>query len=128
MITKVSHLTLFVHNQDEALQFYTHNLGFKVHTDAQFGPMRWLTIHPAQQPDFEIALLLATTAEEKALVGKQAALKPFISLETTDCKADYEQLKALGVEFMDTPTEQPWGISVACKDLYGNMIYMCQPA
>lgn len=128
MITKVTHLTFFVHNQDEALQFYTQKLGFKLHTDAQFGPMRWLTVHPAGQPDFEIALILAETPEEKALVGKQAASKPLISLETTDCAADYEALKANGVVFVDEPTTQPWGVSVMCKDLYGNMIYMCQPA
>lgn len=127
MITKITHLTLFVENQDAALQFYTEKLGFKVHTDAQFGPMRWLTIHPAAQPDFEIALILAETPKEKALVGKQGAGKPFISFETTDCKADYESLKASGFEFIDTPTEQPWGISVLGKDLYGNMIYFCQP-
>lgn len=127
MITKVTHLTLFVNNQDEALTFYTEKLGFKVHTDAMFGPdFRWLTLCPAQQPDFEVAVILAQTPEEKALVGKQAAGKPLFSLETNDCKKDYETLLAHGVKSAQEPKEEPWGISAAFFDMAGNLIYMCQ--
>lgn len=126
MITKITHLTLFVSNQDEALKFY-QKLGFNIHTDAMFGPMRWLTLHPAEQPNFELVLMLAEDAEEKALIGKQGAKKPFFCIESNDCHKDYEQLKAAGVEFVEAPTQQDWGISVTLKDLYGNLIYMVQP-
>lgn len=125
MIAKITHITMFVTNQDDALAFYK-KLGFTVHTDAQFGPMRWLTLHLPSQKDMELVLMLAESPEEKALVGKQAALKPLISFETTDCQADYEKLKAAGVEFPEAPAEQPWGISVGFMDLYGNALYMCQ--
>src|SRR5438105_2350383 len=127
MITKITHLSIFVTNQDEALQFYK-KLGFSLHTDEQFGDLRWLTLCLPQQSDVEIALILAATPEEKALVGKQAASKPLFSVETDDCKRDYEILKAHGVTFLEAPAEQPWGISTALKDLYGNTIYMCQTA
>jgi catechol 2,3-dioxygenase-like lactoylglutathione lyase family enzyme len=127
MITKVTHLTLFVTNQDNALKFYTESLGFKVHTDAMFGPdFRWLTICPPEQPDFEIAILKAETPEEKALVGKQGAGKPFFSLATTDCRKDFELLSSRGVKFAQEPKVEEWGISAAFQDLEGNMIYMCQ--
>jgi catechol 2,3-dioxygenase-like lactoylglutathione lyase family enzyme len=53
MIRKMSHATIFVNNQDEALEFYRDKLGFKVHTDAMVGAdFRWLTICTDDQPDF----------------------------------------------------------------------------
>jgi len=126
MFTKITHITLFVHDQDAALNFYK-KLGFAVHTDAHFGTLRWLTVHLAEQADVELALVLADSPEEKALVGKQAATKPLLSLETTDCMKDYEKLVADGVECTEKPAAQPWGTSAAFKDLYGNIIYVCQP-
>lgn len=127
MITKITHLTLFVADQAEALLFY-NKIGFTIHTDAQFGEMRWLTLCLPGQKDFELAVLLAETPEEKALVGKQAASKPLFTLESDDCKRDYEQMKQAGVQFLAEPTTEQWGISTACKDLYGNVIYICQPS
>ncbi|MCL4380490.1 VOC family protein [Candidatus Dependentiae bacterium] len=125
MFTKLTHITLFVTNQDEALKFYTA-IGFIVHTDAQFGSMRWLTLCLPEQPELELALILAETAEEKSLVGKQGAAKPFISLASNDCQYDYDKLTKQGIVFTEKPTEQPWGIAAALHDLYGNTIYICQ--
>ncbi len=126
MITKITHITLFVHNQDDALNFYK-KLGFVVHTDSQFGSMRWLTLHAPEQKDMELVLMQAETEAEKELVGKQAAEKPLISFESSDCHKDYQMLKNAGVEFAEEPAQQPWGISVGFNDLYGNALYMCQP-
>ena len=127
MLTKVTHITLFVNSQDEALNFYTDKLGFKIHTDADFQGFRWLTICLPEQPDMEIALMPALTPEEKALVGKQGGDKPFISLESNYCLGDYERLNAAGVKFFEKPKTEPWGVSVAMQDLLGNTIYICQP-
>ena len=126
MYTKITHITLYVTNQDEALAFYK-KIGFQVHTDAQFGPMRWLTLNLPEQKDVEVAIILAETTEEKALVGKQATGKPLFSLESNDCYGDYEKFKNLGIKFLEKPSEEPWGISTAFEDLYGNLIYVCQP-
>src|SRR3990167_73002 len=111
MLTKITHITLFVPNQDEALDFY-NKIGFQVHTDAMFGTMRWLTLHLPEQKDTELVLMLAESKEEKALVGKQAAKKPVISFESTDCYKDYERLKAAGVKFAEAPAKHEWGIAV----------------
>lgn len=126
MFTKITHITLFVHNQEDALNFYK-KLGFTLHTDAQFGSIRWLTLNVSERKDMELVLMLAETDQEKALVGKQGASKPFITLESTDCYKDYEQLKAAGIHFDEEPAQQPWGIAVGFKDLYGNVLYICQP-
>lgn len=127
MLTKITHITLFVHNQEDALNFYT-KLGFIIHTDTQFGESRWLTLHLSGQKDVELAVLKAETEQEKSLVGKQGLAKPFISLESNDCYKDYEALQNAGVNFLEKPSVEPWGISCAFKDLYGNMIYICQPS
>lgn len=127
MITGVSHVTLFVEDQDKALAFYTDVLGFELHTDAMFGPdMRWLTINAKGQKDFEIALMKATTPQEKALVGKQAHEHPLLCLATNDCHGDYEHLKKAGVNFIEAPQEQPWGIQAIFKDLYGTTFVLVQ--
>lgn len=125
MLTKITHITLFVENQDAALAFY-QKLGFIVHTDADFGPMRWLTLCLPEQKDLELVLMKAETEAEKALVGKQAAAKPLLSFESTDCFKDYERLKNLGVLFVEEPKSQPWGIGAVLQDVDGNLIYMCQ--
>jgi len=123
----ISHLTLFVHDQDDALRFY-QKLGFLVHTDVQFGTMRWLTICLPEQRNVELVLMLAESNQEKLLVGHQGGgQKPFFSLSTDDCHEEYERLQALGVEFTQAPVVEEWGISAVCKDLYGNIIYLSQP-
>jgi catechol 2,3-dioxygenase-like lactoylglutathione lyase family enzyme len=126
MITTISHITMFVQDQDESLKFYTEKVGFKVHTDAMFGDMRWLTLHPAGNPNFELILMLAETEIEKALVGNQGGDKPFFNVTSTDCKKDYDTMKALGVEFHAEPETQPWGIATSFEDPSGNIMYMSQ--
>jgi catechol 2,3-dioxygenase-like lactoylglutathione lyase family enzyme len=129
MFSKITHITMFVNDQNEALHFYTNILGFKVHTDAVMeNGFRWLTLCLKNQPDVELALIPATTPEEKALVGNQGANHPFLCLQTDDCKKEYDLLKANGVVFIQEPRQEPWGVSVLCKDLYGNQLYICQPA
>jgi predicted enzyme related to lactoylglutathione lyase len=128
MITAVTHLTLYVNDQNEALKFYTEKLGFEVHTDANFENMRWLTINPKGQKNFELSLFPATTPAEKALVGKQAAENVLICLATDAIDADYKMLKEKGVQFIGEPNTEPWGRAVLCKDLYGNGLYLVQAA
>lgn len=125
MFTAISHITLFVKDQDKSLEFY-RKLGFEVHTDAPFGPMRWLTLCLPQQKNLELVLMRAETEQEKALVGKQGGDKPLFSLATDDCRKDYERLTASGVTFTQAPREESWGISAAFEDVDGNNMYMCQ--
>jgi predicted enzyme related to lactoylglutathione lyase len=128
MINSITHLSIFVKDQNEALKFYTEKLGFKVHTDAMMpNNERWLTIHPAQQKNFEIALMQANSPAQKAVVGKQAPEVPFFCVSTDNCRKTVEEFKKKGVLVLGEPEEQPWGISVTFQDLYGNLIYMVEP-
>ncbi len=126
MITHVTHFTLFVKNQDEALSFYIEKLGFEVHTDVMFDSMRWLTINARGQKNFEIVLYLADKPENMAMVGKQGASEVLLCFASDNIDKDYQDLKARGVQFMGTPEDQPWGRSVVCTDLYGNFLYIVQ--
>ena len=127
MITRVSHITLLVKDQNEALAFYQGKLGFKIHTDANFGDMRWLTICTEAAPNFEIAVVLPGKGDE-SLVGRQTGAYPIFSLETADCIGTYNALKAKGILFDGEPKVESWGTGVSFKDLYGNMIYITQPS
>ena len=127
MLSKLTHITIFVANQEEALDFYTQKLQFKVHTDAMFGPgLRWLTVAPTKHPDMELSLFLADTPEEKALVGKQSAKKPLLAFACEDIHKTYDTFKTNGVKIVSAPTTASWGISMAIEDLYGNVLYIVQ--
>ncbi|MGB8468462.1 MAG: VOC family protein [Candidatus Babeliales bacterium] len=128
MITQCSHLTILVHNQDEALTFYTNKLGFRLHTDAPFGPERWLTVCPEKNPDMEFVLALAQKDEDKALVGKQGGSYGIGILLTNDAFGDYKKFKDAGITMIGEPVKEIWGTGFGIKDLYGNTLYINEPA
>jgi catechol 2,3-dioxygenase-like lactoylglutathione lyase family enzyme len=118
MITTVTHASIWVKDQDEALKFYRDKLGFKVVSDnaTSMPGYRWLTMAPAQQEGFELVLNLATTPEQMAGVGRQGI---FI-LNSNDIHADYAALKAKGVKIQSDVNVNPWGSDFVFEDLYGN--------
>jgi len=124
---KIDHITLLVKDQDEAVKFYVEKLGFKKQQDAKFwGDMRWVTVSPKDQPEFELTFVLADTEEKLAALGKQAGDHVFMTLQTDDCKRDYQAMKSKGVKFFGEPTDQAWGIEVVFEDLYGNLYDLVQ--
>ena len=136
MINAVSHLGLWVHDQDEAKTFYTEKLGFEVRQDAtldELGGYRWLTVGPPGQPDVNIILSIpgppavdAESAEQlKALIAK-GALGPGI-LQTEDCRKSIKELEGKGVEVTQQPDERFYGIDAAIRDPSGNEWRIVQP-
>src|SRR5882724_5389520 len=115
MVTKLSHVTLFVTDQNKALDFYVNTLGFKVNTDVTMDQgFRWLTVTPPEQPDLQVALLSPLTSflykDEEVrnafkLLLEKGALGAGV-MHTPDCKATYEELKSKGVHFNSPPKEQ----------------------
>jgi uncharacterized glyoxalase superfamily protein PhnB len=133
---KIANAHLWVHDQDEALAFYTQKLGMEVRSDVtmpEMGDFRWLTVGPVGQPDVAIALMTIPgppimdpdTAEQvRGLMAKGFAGTVFLTTE--DCRTDYEQLKARGVEFTEAPSERPYGIDSGFRDPSGNSIRLTQ--
>lgn len=133
---KISNAQLWVHDQDEALEFYTKKVGMETRMDVtvpEMGNFRWLTVGPAGQPDIALVLMAVPgppvmdeqTAEDvRNLTAKGFAGTVFLTTE--DCRASYEELTARGVEFSEKPTEQPYGIDAAFRDPSGNNIRLTQ--
>ena len=133
---KIANAQLWVHDQDEALAFYTEKLGWEVRVDAtvpELGNFRWLTVGPASQSDFAVVLMAIPgapvlddeTAEQiRTLMGKGFAGTVFLT--TDDCEASYEELKARGVEFTDEPTDRPYGVDAGFRDPSGNALRLTQ--
>src|SRR5262249_26446074 len=117
---KIAYAGVWVHDQDEALAFYTEKLGWELRADVtrpEFGNYRWLTVGPPAQPDVSVLLnaipgppvVDAATAEEiRSLMAKGWAGN--VLLNTDDAHASYEELKQRGVEFVEAPEERPYGI------------------
>lgn len=133
MIQRLSHATIYVLDQDEALDFYTNKLDFEVRTDATLDGFRWLTVGPKGQPNLEIVLMPAKpgplmnaeTAEQVNDLIKKGALGAGV-FATSDCQKTYEELKARGVEFMAPPTQRPYGVEALFKDNSGNWFSLTQ--
>jgi catechol 2,3-dioxygenase-like lactoylglutathione lyase family enzyme len=133
---RIANAQLWVHDQDEALEFYTQKLGMEVRADvtiAEYGDFRWLTVGPPGQEDVSITLMAipgppvfdAETSEQvRTLMGKGAAGTVFLT--TDDVQASYEELKARGVEFTEPPEERPYGIDSGFRDASGNAFRLTQ--
>jgi catechol 2,3-dioxygenase-like lactoylglutathione lyase family enzyme len=133
---KITTAQLWVHDQDEALAFYTEKLGMEVRVDASFpemGDFRWLTVGPAAQPDIAIVLMAIpgppvmddeTAGQVRSLMSKGFAGTIFLT--TDDVRSDFEELKGRGVEFVDQPEERPYGIDASFRDPSGNHIRLTQ--
>jgi len=133
---RIANAQLWVHDQDEALAFYTEKLGFEVRTDAtlpELGNFRWLTVSPAGQPDVAIVLMAIpgppVMDEDVANQVRSLMATGFagtVFLTTEDCQASYEELKARGVEFTEEPEERPYGIDSGFRDPSGNSFRLTQ--
>jgi predicted enzyme related to lactoylglutathione lyase len=133
---KIAYTGLWVHDQDEALAFYTEKLGWEVRADVtvpELGNFRWLTVGPPGQPDVSVVLnavpgppvMDAETAEQvETVMAKGWAGQ--VMLASDDVQASYEELSARGVEFVEKPEERPYGIDSAFRDPSGNQFRLMQ--
>jgi uncharacterized glyoxalase superfamily protein PhnB len=133
---RISSAQLWVHDQDEALAFWTQKVGMEVRSDVtvpELGNFRWLTVGPAGQPDIAVALMdipgppvmdEQTAGEVRNLMAKGFAGTVFLTTE--DCKASYEELQGRGVEFTEPPEERPYGIDAGFRDPSGNSIRLTE--
>jgi catechol 2,3-dioxygenase-like lactoylglutathione lyase family enzyme len=134
MLKRISHTFIHVLDQDEALDFYVGKLGMVVHTDADLGVMRFLTVNFHDQPDVELVLMVpgppayddGTAAQIRELMAKGAAGGGVI-LVTDNCRETYDSLRAAGVEFTQEPTDRFYGTDCALRDPFGNPIRFTQP-
>jgi uncharacterized glyoxalase superfamily protein PhnB len=133
---RISTAQLWVHDQDEALAFWTGKVGFEVRADVtvpELGNFRWVTVGPSGQDDIAVVLMAipgapvmddGTREEVRNLMAKGFAGTVFLT--TDDINASYEELKGRGVEFTEAPEERPYGIDSGFRDPSGNSIRLTQ--
>jgi len=133
---KISSAQLWVNDQDEALAYYTEKVGMEVRVDVtipELGNFRWLTVAPPGPDEVAIVLMAipgapvmddATADQVRSLMGRGFAGTVFLT--TDDCHAEYEEMKARGVEFVDAPEERPYGIDCGFRDPSGNHLRLAQ--
>jgi catechol 2,3-dioxygenase-like lactoylglutathione lyase family enzyme len=134
MISKLTHVCVYVLNQESAYEFYTKKLGFKVMTDAPMGNgSRWLTVCPPDQPEMEVTLFHVTEAnmqsKETAQVMIDLVKKGTFGAGVFNCKdllATYEELKTKGVVFKKPPTKEFYGFEALFVDDSGNFFSLAQ--
>jgi uncharacterized glyoxalase superfamily protein PhnB len=136
MMIKIANAQLWVHDQDEALAFYTQKLGFEVRADVtlpEMGNFRWLTVSPAGQDEVSIVLMAIpgppvmdpeTADQVRELMAKGFAGTIFLT--TDDIHTSYEELKTRGVEFVEELEERPYGIDSGFRDPSGNHLRLTQ--
>jgi catechol 2,3-dioxygenase-like lactoylglutathione lyase family enzyme len=132
MLDRVTHVGLWVYDQDEARDYYTQKLRMEVREDATMGDFRWLTVGPPGQPDLELILLVPGpppldpgTAERVRALVAEGAMGGLI-FGTDDLQGTYEELRSRGVEFHQEPMERPYGMDAAFRDPFGNSFRIAQ--
>ena len=116
----IAHVALVVRDYDEAIDFYTHGLGFRLLEDsAQGSGKRWVVVAPSGGGS---SLLLAKAANESQLsrVGDQTGGRVFLFLQTDDFHRDHRAMMTKGIHFVETPREEEYGTVAIFVDLYGN--------
>ncbi|EGP54446.1 VOC family protein [Agrobacterium tumefaciens] len=117
---------LYVHDQDEALQFYVEKVGFRVHTDARNGDYRWLTVQHPDQPDFQLGLFRpqAPTVDEATAQNLNEAVAkgamPPLVLVVEDCQTAFDAMRKRGVEFTQEPIARYGSVDASFRDPSGN--------
>ena len=136
MLKQLTHVQVWVLDQDEALKFYTEKLGMELREDVtvpEMGNFRWLSVGVPGQDDVSITLMAIPgppVFEEETRQSIQELLSRGASgglfFTTDDAHKSYEELKSRGVEFTQEPTEQPYGIDAGFRDSSGNHFRMME--
>lgn len=129
----ISHV--FVHDQDQALDFYVGKLGLEVSADMDIGSMRWLTVRVPGKPDHDILLekpgppgMDESSAQQVRELVSKGASGFAAGFTTDDCRKAYETLVARGVDITEEPTERSYGTDFGLRDPFGNHIRIVQLA
>lgn len=129
MITGLGFVTLLVRDYDEAIRFFIDILGLELRADRPQGPdSRWVNVGVRGQPDVSLVLHRPGGLPEHGPGADQIGEQPGFVWFTTDCREEFQRLRALGVVFHREPAEVPWGVQAVFADLYGNSHILVQPA
>ncbi len=133
MITNVSIVSVWVKDIDESLAFYTDVLGFLPDDDVQLGEdFRWCTVVHPNQPELKLHLTTPSKPLSDDLIAAMTRAQaegglPGVGLNVDDCRKTFEDLTAKGVEFLQEPSERPYGVEALLRDNSGNWMVIVEP-
>ncbi len=119
----IIHVALVVRDYDEAIDFYCQKLHFELVEDS-YQPeqdKRWVVVAPPGSNGTHLLLARASTTEQEASIGSQTGGRVFLFLSTDDFWRDYNEMRAVGVNFVREPKDAPYGTVAVFEDLYGNL-------
>jgi catechol 2,3-dioxygenase-like lactoylglutathione lyase family enzyme len=131
VITNISLMSVFVNDIDEAKAFYTEKLGFVLKTDITLSDFRWCTVYHADHPELELQLALpgppldeeATEAVRRMMA--KGTMHGF-GIATDDCHKTFQELVAKGVEYIQEPSDRPYGVEAVLRDNSGNWLVLVE--
>jgi catechol 2,3-dioxygenase-like lactoylglutathione lyase family enzyme len=117
---KVTAITYLVRDYDEAIRWFVDVLGFELRQDEDLGSgKRWILV-AAKAAETSFLLGKATDANQEAAIGNAAGGRVAYFLQVDDFDATYQQLRKRGVQFLETPRREPYGMVVVFEDIYQN--------
>ncbi len=129
MNQKIAHISIVVHDYDEAIAFYTQKLHFKLIEDISLGEgKRWVLIAPEGSAGCSLLLAQASGADQKSRVGNQTGGRVFLFLHTDNFERDYQNLLTQGITVVRKPVVESYGTVAVFADLYGNLWDLIEPA
>jgi catechol 2,3-dioxygenase-like lactoylglutathione lyase family enzyme len=133
MITNISLTTVYCLDQDKARDFYVDILGFETRTDITMGEgFRWVTVGHPSQPELDVTLMTPgppLDAEAADFIRRQLGKGQLggLGLRVDDCRKTYEELSAKGVDFVQEPSDRPYGVEAIIRDPAGNWLVLVEP-
>lgn len=128
MTQRIAHIALVVKDYDEAINFYTQRLGFKLLEDTPLSETkRWVIVAPPNSDGCSLLLAKAGNPEQEASIGNQTGGRVFLFLYTDDFWRDYNSMKEKGITFTREPVDESYGTVAVFSDLYGNLWDLIQP-
>src|SRR5882724_6018691 len=133
MIDNISLFSLYVTDQDAAKRFYVDILGFEERADVSMGEsFRWVTVGHPSQPELDVTLMLPGPPLDDEMAGAvrrslAAGSMGGFGLKTDDCRKTHDELVAKGVEFVQPPSERPYGVEAVMRDNSGNWLVLVEP-
>jgi catechol 2,3-dioxygenase-like lactoylglutathione lyase family enzyme len=122
MNQRLTHVALVVADYDEAIDWYTKKLGFKLIEDTLLSEVkRWVLVQPPGEGSCQLLLAKAATEEQKSRVGNQTGGRVFLFLHTDDFDRDFENLRQQGIKIVRGPSVEEYGKVLVFEDLYGNL-------
>ena len=116
----IGHVALVVRDYDEAIEFFTQKLRFRLIEDIAQEGKRWVLVAPPNSVGTSLLLAQASTPEQESRIGNQTGGRVFLFLHTDDFARDYAEMKDRGVNFLEAPREEAYGTVAVFEDLYGN--------